>query len=367
MTKFAWNPAWFHQEESCWSLANKLAFACDCSVDEVLEYLAGAIPRQREAFLFPDVVTAIEICSSLDLDLALASRTLFAAVGGRPSFEEREPWQIGIRFCPDCLVGMVHRKYFQDVRHSHCLTHGTVLQEYCPSCDRHVDPLCRAPWTCNFCHCNLVHPGRNWLDAFRRGATKSRAVGVATSVPTRRSKFLSKAHSCWGTPVDRFWVGEVAFEEHAALTHVFLGKHRSCMANESEVAMAAAVRPVAFLCPLAAAALCLGKRLGIEVQGSKGAWPNFKPFASGADALYHLEHLLALAPAQQHEQTIRACVLSWFQESLEVFMEAAAEGDEFGHWIPSPDPRLAPAPRASKVEDLVSKAEGLCRQSSPYS
>lgn len=357
MTAFAWSEGWFHPLESFWSIACKIAHGNETTVRQVVRYLGRVLVRHRESLLFPSVQTALAVCKELNLDSGQAAGSLFAAIGESQPLNLREHWRIGVRYCPRCLANLVHRTYFQDTRNERCKEHGDVLLQACPHCGRMLDPLGSAAWTCNFCRYSLCGPSSKWTEEFKRGAAMAGSAAQAT-----RS---TGALLAWSTPsglgghvVNRHLLTDCVYEEHAAFTHSLLGGHLECLEHDGNIEMAA-VRPVQFRCPIAAAAIVTAGRLGICTQGVSGAWPEYRATISSSIALNQLEYLLSNTAVNQHPAVVRGAVRGWYVEALEVFARAARSGARSALWTPSAHVSWAPD-ILSKTEQLVSEAGRYC-------
>ncbi len=362
MTMFAWNKAWFHPRESLWSIANKIAFANACSVQQVLEYLGGVFSRQRERMLFPGVELVIKMAGGLGLDSRLAALNLFARLGEKQPLDIRELWRIGIRYCPVCLNSFIHRTEFQDSRNTLCSDHGARLLDVCPRCGRRLDPLCELPWSCNFCGFSLVEPGRKWYLDFEGDS----APGQPSELDLAALNPLTSSNG--GAPT-RVRLGDILYEEHAICAHSLAADHLDCLRTDGALEFAV-YRPVSFRCPMAAATIVLAKRLGIFAQGATGGWSNSRPLISESTALRQLEYLLSEAPTEFHDSLIRDAVRAWYVEALSIFLTSAKTGELAVLWEPSLNDDLVlrksgsqgpwVGKALSKVEQLVASATNFC-------
>jgi hypothetical protein len=351
-----WNPRWYQAGESLWSVANKLAWAASASVADVLAILAGVVKRCREAWLFPSMEQARVLCGHLGLSVEVAKGQLFADICGMPKLQEREHWQIGIRFCPICLEGFVHRTHFQDRRVTHCLAHGVPLQEGCPACGAHLDPMCKQAWCCSYCSTVLSIPGNSWPSQFRQGPSQQVLQGPWTA---------PDQSPVWRCPPTRRRLGELAYEEHSAIWSVYLGTHAGCARRELDCINAFAM-PVRFKCPVACAAVMTATMLGIAPQFVSGAWVDPRPRA--ALALGILEStLLWEVPSAELQTRVRDMTRLWVLEAIEAFVAAALLGKEVAHWHPSLS--LAASKSHSRIyerlEQAATAADSFCGFKAP--
>ena len=346
-----WNPKWYHPGESLWSVANKLAFATCASVADVLRILAGVVERCREGWLFPSADQAVSVCEDLGLPLRVAKGQLFADVQGLPSLQEREHWKLGIRYCPQCLDGFVHRTVFQDTRVLECPVHRTPLLEGCPACKSAIDPACGAPWSCAFCGMVLAVPGRAWIRQFG-GGPGLKAVPALAPAPA--------ASSPLGMPAEplRRWVAQIAYEEHSAIWSTLLGPHAQCARKDMDVCNVD-MMPTPFTCPVAGAAWLSAKLMGIVPQFSSGAWAPKVP--RGASGLGAAVFLVVTLPPDAVDGAVRALVRQWTLGLLEAFVTAAEAGKSFADWpgpglsLPAPDPSIY-----GRLEALTDRAGRKC-------
>lgn len=326
-----WNPKWYRSGESLWSVANKIAFVACCSLEQVLEHLAGVVRQMRETWLFPEARNAKAICEGLQLPFDTA-RGMVAGWTGLPGLEERPCWQLAIRYCPLCLAGCLHRTEFQHRSAKDCPVHQCALTDRCPHCWSPIDPLCQQAWTCNDCGQALVEPGAGFLARFRTGPS-----GLLRPVPC--AGFATGFPAAPDFHVDRRLAVQHVFEEHAALTSVLLRQHLGCAERERD-AMASRGHSSFFDCPLAAAMLMAATQLGINAQCNHGGWVPSKAHTSQACALQHLEVLLSATPTADQEQVARQLARAWVYEALLAFVAAVGAGTDLAVWRPSPNPLL---------------------------
>lgn len=338
-----WKPAWYQHGESLWSVANKLAYAACASVRDVLRLLAGVVEHCREGWLFPTTDQAVAVCELLEVPLTVAKGQLFADVRGLPSLREREHWQIGIRYCPHCLDGFVHRTAFQDLRLTHCPVHQVLLQAGCPKCKSALDPAGPSPWACSFCGYELVMPGPAYPKQFRAGPVlKTFAAGLPV-VPARP---IILPHR-----VLQEWAARIAYEEHSAIWSTLLGDHVDCAAKDFDVCNVDFM-PARFTCPVAGAAWMSAKTFGIRPQFASGGFFLKNPSAgAGLETAAFLATTLA---ASDVDQQVRALVRLWTLELLEAFAAAAAAGMTRADWDGGTWP--LPAPAAAIYDRLASAA-----------
>jgi hypothetical protein len=352
----AWKRSWYQPGESLWSVANKLAYAACASVQDVLRILAGVLDHCREGWLFPTTERAIAVCELLEVPLSDAKGALFADVRGLPSLQERERWQIGIRYCPRCIEGFVHRTAFQDLRLTHCLVHQVPLQAGCPKCKSALDPAGPSPWACSFCGYELVSPGAGWTRKFRDGpvlkpCAPAKPPAVAARPITLRSKVLQE------------WVAQVAYEEHSAIWSSLLGTHAGCTHKDFDVCNVDFM-PARFTCPIAGAAWLSAKTFGIRPQFASGGFFLKNPCAgAGLDTAAFLATTL---PAVDVDRQVRALVRMWTLDLLEAFAAAAAAGKSCADWdggtwpLPDPDP-----PIYDRLATAAGQAAARCGFSAP--
>lgn len=349
----SWDTAWYQDGESLWTVANKVAYAAYATVEEVFEKVAGVGGHLREAWLFPSTSHAIGVCRHLDLPLSAAKGQLFASVGGIPTLEERSSWQLGIRFCPACLDGFVHRTAFQNRSTQTCPLHGCRLSELCPHCMSPIDPLCKAAWTCNDCGTPLVEPGRGWPQKYRAGPT----VNISDALPVVAWPMREEVR--WNPHVNRRQAVHWAFEEHAALCSVMLGRHRACVDHENN-AKVSTRSPVHFNCPMGAAAAFTAQQFGFSAQCILGEWVPSRPLLGVG--LRNLEALLGQTQERDQPDRTRELVRAWFVEALAAFVHAGRRGDNAAFWTPSTDPRpaLKHLNPVEKLRSLALAADVLC-------
>lgn len=318
----AWKTRWYQPGESLWSVANKLAYAACASVRDVLGLLAGVADRCREGWLFPSTEQAVAVCELLGVPLDHAKGRLFADVHGLPDLQEREHWQLAIRYCPQCLEGFVHRTAFQDRRVTHCPVHQVPLQGGCPACRSPLDPLGQAPWTCCRCGYELVAPGLTWTRQFRAGPVL-KVVAQAAKAEAGPQPLLIPS------PLLREWVAHGAYEEHSAIWSTLLGPHAACTHQDLDVFNANEM-PARFTCPVAGAAWLSAKTFGIRPQFSAGGWVMPKPSSSAG-----LETGMFLAttlPVSDADIQVRALVRCWTLDLLKAFAAAAKAGKTVAVW-----------------------------------
>lgn len=353
-----WNPLWLQHGESMWSVANKIAFACDASVDQALEQLAGVKRRRRESWLFPTMAQAQLTCRHLGVSVARANNGLFADVDRALSLAERECWQLAIRYCPACMQGFMHQACFQDRRRRYCHHHGLRLLDRCLNCGSAIDPMCRRPWSCNYCHAALVQPSPlTWPTQFRLGPQ----IG---DLPRRPAKEAAMPMvPIWGVSVNPANVSHLAYEEHAAICSAWLGGHAECVMREPEAATRCG-SPIYFLCPLAAASLFCANQLGFGAQCLDGVWTTGRPRRSDR-AMAHLLFAASSWPKRTLGRQVRAYVRSWFAEALEEFVAAAAAGKACAVWVPRPQPASRFRDPGDAIARLAAEAATLCKQPPP--
>jgi hypothetical protein len=303
-------------------VANKIAFAACASVRDVLRILASVVDHCREGWLFPTTDQAMAVCELLDVPLSAAKGQLFADVRGLPSLQEREHWQIGIRYCEHCLQGFLHRTAFQDLRLTDCPVHGTPLLAGCPKCKSALDPAGPSPWACSFCGYELVSPGQGWTRKFRKGPVlkpfpPAKAPRVASRPIGMPSKVLLE------------WVAQVAYEEHSAIWSSLLGAHADCTQKDFDVCNVDFM-PARFTCPVAGAAWLSAKTFGIRPQFASGGFFLKNPGAgAGLDSAVFLA---TTASASDVDGQVRVLVRQWTLDLLEAFAAAAVAGKTFADW-----------------------------------
>jgi hypothetical protein len=316
-----WIPAWRHPGESFWSVANKLAFVLTATVADVLDLLLGPVHRRREAIWFADMPTAAQVHRMLQVRMDHPAGHLFAALNDTPSLEARDPWVLRVRYCPDCIRGFVHRAHFQDSRTTHCEVHGRPLLDFCQHCQRALDPFCIVPWTCGACHQPLASPGRDWPHAFRQGPDPASRVQVGPPViPVGGSTYL-----------EAWYVLQLAYEEHAALAHVFLQGHETCAAKNEPAAMGN-FDSTTFDCPVAAALMLLGTRLGLTSTAVLGGWPGHRYFERRS-SVGALQYFISGFDRSQAPMAVRLAVRTWFLDCLETCLLAAVDGRYEVSWF----------------------------------
>ena len=320
-----WNTRWYQPGESLWSVANKLAYAACASVKDVL-YLLAVVADSREAWLFPSTDQAIAVCELLELPLSLAKGQLFADVCGLPGLQEREHWQLGVRYCPHCIQGFVHRTAFQDLRQTHCPVHQAPLLSGCPACKSSLDPACEQPWSCSHCGLELVGPGTAWTRQFKAGPTLEPVTAMHPVVPAVQPIWMPDQ-------LLRRWVAQVAFEEHSALWSTLLGEHAACTHKDFDVCNVDSM-PTRFTCPVAGAAWLSAKSMGIRPQFYGGGWPATRPEAGAG--LANAVFLVSTLPAEEVDAAVRALVRQWSLELLEAFGSAAEAGETYANWASGP-------------------------------
>lgn len=362
MTAFAWSPTWCHDHESFWSVSNKIAFANDASVTEVVCYLLGTSPRRREALLFPEPAEVLHASEVLGLDSRAVARHMFAGLR-QPTFSDREPWRVGVRYCATCLQQCFHLTGFQDTRLQTCPIHRTPLKTACPFCGRLIDPLCPRAWSCSYCGAVLASPAGSWPVAFQREPHLELCVSSNSLVVRGGGDSAS---------LSAVQLADVVFEELMSVSHVHMGAHQSCLAAHAHLEGAAA-RPIPFTCPVAAAAIVCASRLGVPLPGAFGSWFRGRPQVSGALAWTQLQYLVERQPSASPRSLARDAVRGWYVGALEFFVSAAAGGTYEGCWVPSLDADLKTFFGSAEVlwsdelwaksRSLLSKADQLCQLS----
>ena len=155
-----------------------------------------------------------------------AGGPMFATIGGPPELGVRERWCLRIRYCPVCIEGCVHRTLFQDQTVTHCPVHQVKLSDACGYCGRAVDPLCSWAWTCNDCGRPLADPGGDWSQIFRAGAGDA-----AWKQPSRLRRRDVQLEG-----IEDWKLLSFVYEEHAAMAHALLAKHRDCIGLSASLA-----------------------------------------------------------------------------------------------------------------------------------
>lgn len=350
-----WKPGWYQPGESLWSVANKLAYAACASVRDVLRLLAGVVDHCREGWLFPTTDQAVAVCELLEVPLTAAKGQLFADVRGLPSLEEREHWQIGIRYCPHCLAGFVHRTAFQDLRLTHCPVHQVPLLAGCPKCKSALDPAGPSPWACSFCAYELVMPGAAYPKQFRAGP-------VLKTFPARPPAVLARPITM-PQRVLQEWAARIAYEEHSAIWSTLLGDHADCTQKDFDVCNVDFM-PARFTCPVAGAAWMSAKTFGIRPQFASGGF--FLKNPSAGAGLVSAVFLATTVDAGDVDARVRALVRLWTLDLLEAFAAAAAAGQTCADWDggtwPLPDPDVAIYDRLASA---AARAAAGCRFKAP--
>lgn len=282
MTTLVWRPEWHRPGESFWSVLNKLAFANDTPVREVLAHLAGSVRALRGMTLTVEPRVATLICQALGLAFSRAAQ-LFAGVRPVP-LEHRQWLQIGLRWCPKCLEAGFHSVVFQDWRVLKCPWHGCQVVDYCPRCRCAVDPLSAAPWSCNVCQCALYRPPCDWLSAFRAGPPwlEQRAPILGQGIQVTASG--DALQFCAGERGDQVEGGrmlagryaetvvtQAAFEELSALSEVAFPGHLACLASHHHLSIVQCSL-MSFECVPAAAVVRTGAVFGLGLGDGEVGW-----------------------------------------------------------------------------------------------
>jgi hypothetical protein len=345
MNGLAWNPKWWHQAESFWSLLNKLAYANVTSLGEILDFLGFSEAKGQRSLLFsPSAGRAVQLCLALELSPSVAT-SLFASIGPR-RFEARSCTRLALRWCPACLEQNFHAVIFQDFRLSHCPWHGSRLRDSCPKCGRKIDPVGNAAWTCNGCLSKINSPGAKWLNEFKIAPNQGVPVTALTEhfeyVPARAVQGLKryrqhctpdaphKPASSWQL---EYLCLSVAYEEGAALADTVFQQHRNCFLGEGRAANPA-YEPTTFTCPIAGATAKVLGLFGTTTEAARGEW-----MVQSKMAQYTLNGLAASQldnyPDWCHTFIVQELVRGWLSEALPAFIEAAKTGSDKVAWRPS--------------------------------
>jgi ribosomal protein L37AE/L43A len=324
MNGLAWNPKWWHQAESFWSLLNKLAYANVTSLGEILDFLGFSEAKGQRSLLFsPSAGRAVQLCLALELSPSVAT-SLFASIGPR-RFEARSCTRLALRWCP---------------------WHGSRLRDSCPKCGRKIDPVGNAAWTCNGCLSKINSPGAKWLNEFKIAPNQGVPVTALTEhfeyVPARAVQGLKryrqhctpdaphKPASSWQL---EYLCLSVAYEEGAALADTVFQQHRNCFLGEGRAANPA-YEPTTFTCPIAGATAKVLGLFGTTTEAARGEW-----MVQSKMAQYTLNGLAASQldnyPDWCHTFIVQELVRGWLSEALPAFIEAAKTGSDKVAWRPS--------------------------------
>jgi hypothetical protein len=284
VSSLVWRPEWHRPSESLWSILNKLAFANDAPVRDVLAHLVGRANALRALTLTAEPPVAAMVCRALGLSFCSAAH-LFAGV--RPLDIERRQWlQIGLRWCPECLATAFHSSALQDWRVQQCPWHGCVVLDRCPRCRCAVDPLGEAPWSCNVCHHPLYRPTGDWLKVFRhapawlagRQPEPARSIRCTPGENVLRYQAqgptAEEAGGAGRLLADRYVevvVTQGAFEELSGLAETFFPDHLGCVASQAHLSVVQC-SVMSFDCVPAAALVRLGALFGLGLGSNEIGW-----------------------------------------------------------------------------------------------
>jgi hypothetical protein len=342
VTTLVWRPEWHRPHESFWSVLNKLAFANDTSVGEILAHLVGSARALRSMTLTVEPRIAMLICRALRLAFSHAAQ-LFAGVRPVP-LEHRQWLQIGLRWCPKCLEEGFHSVVFQDWRVLKCPWHGCQVMDCCPDCRCAVDPLSAAPWRCNVCDCELYRPPREWLSAFRavplwveQCAPASRhGIQVTPAGDALRFCVVEGGDQVKGGRLltGRYAetvVTQAAFEELSSLSEVVFPDHDDCLTSHHHLCMVQC-SIMSFECIPAAAVVRTGAVFGLGLSEGEVGW------ASGEHVAGRYLHALLRADLEElpdwcHRPYAQAVARALLADALSDF-RTAHEHQRTSEWQP---------------------------------
>lgn len=163
------------------------------------------------------------------------------------------------------------------------------------------------------------------------------------------------------TFLEAWYVLQLAYEEHAALTHVFLRGHETCAAKNEPAAMGQ-FDSTTFDCPVAAALMLLGTRLGLTSTAILGGWPGHKYFERH-NAVGALQYFILGFDRSQATTAVRLAVRTWFLDCLETCLLAASDGRYQVSWFAQEDhlKRRAGKLTVDALPRLVQVAGAFCQ------
>lgn len=335
MTQLVWNPQWHHPHESMWSVLFKVAFASQVSPAALAGRWMEDAQRRRISATLPTAMDAVRTCEALHLG-ASTSQDLFADIWDG-TLQQRERYQLRMRWCPECAKSWFHSPLFQQWRRSRCPWHGVPLIDSCPKCGRIADPLAESPWKCM--HCGLEHaPRTDWLALFKR------PIDALSSTPRnwfRHSedavlpggsveyRLLETGDAQRESPAEDFmrhhrWLAGIAFEEASALLDSLLGEHRACVEGESMMSLTQ-YQVVDFRCPVAAAAVFVAVLAGAETEALR-RWPPHGKSGYTSQISVDIAAVVHRAPTWLCPMLVREFVRSALLKGLRLFTGLAEDG-----------------------------------------
>jgi hypothetical protein len=271
MIDLPWSPRWFTSGMSVWAVACRIAHASTAPLRAVIEHLCGATEHWRAKLWFSSHDEGRLVS---ELDIAIEDERA-AFLGAMPEgLEDRQHVCLRLRWCPSCMERWYHSPKFQDMRLTHCPTHGCLLVDLCPYCSRAVDPLGQAAWFCSSCKTTICAPPADWLSDFLAPVAPVRWDTTPEGRVVRSDALLvpkSDLHAPDVADSYRYlaWRQHLLFEDACAVWDTLARGHRECAHGETTAAMSP-FHAYEFRCPAAAAVLHTFSRFGVSAEPTHG-------------------------------------------------------------------------------------------------
>jgi hypothetical protein len=362
----------------------KVAFASAVDPAALAEQWLGMNALLRLSSILPTQAEAYAACDQMEVSRARATDLFCGFEDG--TAEQRQRFNLRLRWCPECAKVWFHSPLFQEWRRIQCPWHGVPLVTQCARCHTEIDLMSNLSWACA-CKEPMASQSRHWPKLFRAPIGEVALAGETGYLHTRphvRSdgalelRLLQAAERSEGRTFpgpsmsERNMHRTMAFEEASMLLDFALGRHAECLRDEpSQQHQYQTAKVYTYNCPVAAAALFVAATTGCRTK----AYLNLRlrgrtgdPFINGI-----VQEVLRGAPPWLARMLVRDLVTSMFQGALKHFLNSFKHDNRrIGLWRePGFSPCswtlkglevavLNPAATLTSVLELVNEADQAC-------